>query len=112
MAGKGPVTNQFCSVPPCSLGLVHRDTQFPGLYRASPSASSEFLPTPHGCPAVRSRCASPLVRSAQVGTQQVLQTIRAGEGERLKLLEGQVVEERRERQELRARLEKEETGRS
>ena len=52
------------------------------------------------------------MRSAQVGTQQVLQTIRAGEGERLKLLEGQVVEERRERQELRARLEKEETGRS
>ncbi|CAK8993132.1 Hypothetical protein SCF082_LOCUS3378 [Durusdinium trenchii] len=52
-----------------------------------------------------------LETSAQVGTQQVLQTIRAGEGERLKLLEGQVVEERRERQELRARLEKEERER-
>ena len=51
-------------------------------------------------------------RSARAETQHLLQMIRANEVavEQLKQLEGQVVEERRERQELRARLEKEETG--
>eukprot|EP00913_Durusdinium_trenchii_P023212 g21791.t1 len=53
-----------------------------------------------------------LETSARAETQHLLQMIRANEVavEQLKQLEGQVVEERRERQELRARLEKEETG--
>ncbi|CAK9068345.1 unnamed protein product [Durusdinium trenchii] len=54
-----------------------------------------------------------LETSARAETQHLLQMIRANEVavEQLKQLEGQVVEERRERQELRARLEKEERDR-